>query len=153
MRDLTYPTDRQRNGYFARYAKALFASDALRDHGAEVIALVLFIASEEDRLHYSKAPRYWRKEIMYRFAWNSQKKYAETVKLAETVGLLHVDRATKGSKEATVFWTLTPQWLEPWLTVPNGTTTIKPSTSRSETSPQQAKPNFTGAGKRAGTST
>jgi hypothetical protein len=107
----SYPTDRKRSGYFARFSKALFASDAIRDYGSDVVLLTIFIASREDKLHYSRAPQFWRSELMDRFNKTSPNWFVRVRTVAIDIGLLHYSEATR-TKPGT-YWTLVPEWLKP----------------------------------------
>lgn len=113
-----YPTDRKRSGYLARYLKAIFASNAVGQHGRDVVMLVLFVASREDKLHYSKAPKFWRAELMEQLAITSPKAVITTRQAAVNAGLLHY---IEGSRtKAPLYWTLTPDWLLKYMRhVPN----------------------------------
>lgn len=113
-----YPTDRKRSGYLARYLKAIFASNAVGQHGRDVVMLVLFVASREDKLHYSKAPKFWRAELMEQLSITSPKAIIATRQAAIDAGLL---RYIEGSRiKAPLYWTLTPDWLLKYMRhVPN----------------------------------
>lgn len=106
-----YPSDRKKSGYAIRYIKALTGSDAIRSVGMESVLLCVFIASREDRLHYSKPPQFWRAELMERLGIGSPKALIRIRKAAVDAGLLyHVegDRIHPGK-----YWTMVPNWLLP----------------------------------------
>jgi hypothetical protein len=105
-----YPAkERQNCGYAIRYSKALLDSDAMRHHGRDTVLLVLFIVGREDRLHYKEPPKFWRSEIMERFAIKSPKDYVRIRNAAVNAGLLHY---VEGSRIVpSSYWTLTPRWL------------------------------------------
>ncbi|WP_372718881.1 hypothetical protein [Novipirellula sp.] len=113
QRDTTLPqypsADRKNIGYAIRYIKALMASDAIRDIGMEAVLLCVFVASCEDKLHYAKPPKYWRKEMMNQFGKGSPKDLNRIRKAAEDAGLLHHVPGTR--TKMGVYWTLVPEWL------------------------------------------
>lgn len=113
MDEIQYPTDRKKSGYFARFSKALFASEAIAQHGASVVLLSLFVASREDRLHYSKAPKFWRAELTDRLGFGSFNTLAKVRREAISAGLIHYQEGTRTTPA--VYWTLTPNWLEPFM--------------------------------------
>jgi hypothetical protein len=110
--DPSYPAaERQKSGYAIRYIKALLSSDAIREYGSEAILLAIFIASREDRLHYSKAPQFWRSELMDRFGNGSPKGFLRIRNAAIEAGLIHHIEATRTTPGK--YWTLVPDWLQP----------------------------------------
>jgi hypothetical protein len=106
---MTYPTDRKKTGYAIRFIKALLNSDALRDYGSDVVMLAILIASTEDKLHYSKAPRFWRNELMNRFGKSSPNWFVRVRDSAINAGLIHHTPATR--THSGEYWTLVPDWL------------------------------------------
>jgi hypothetical protein len=109
---MSYPREeRQRTGYAIRYIKALMSSDAIREHGSDAVMLCIFIASREDRLHYSKAPSFWRAELMERIGKKSPKDFLRVRNVAIDAGLLFHKPGTK--KTPGFYWTLVPKWLMP----------------------------------------
>ena len=106
-----YPIDRKNCGYAIRFIKALLNSDAIREHGEDAILLTIFVASREDRLHYAKAPMFWREELMDRFGKGSVNAFLRMRKSAIQAGLIcHIEgtRVKPG-----MYWTLIPDWLRP----------------------------------------
>ena len=107
----SYPTDRKSCGYAIRFIKVLLNSDAIRDFGTEPVMLAIFIASREDRLHYSKPPKFWRSELMDKFGKGSPKDFLRIRNEAVEAGLLFHKEGTK--KTPGLYWTLVPDWLLP----------------------------------------
>ena len=107
----SYPTDRKSCGYSIRYIRALLESDAIRDYGTEAVLLAVFIASREDRLHYSKPPKFWRAELMDKFGKGSPKDFLRIRNEAVEAGLLFHKEGTR--KQPGLYWTLVPDWLLP----------------------------------------
>lgn len=106
---MSYPKDRAGDGFAIRFIKALLASDAIRNYGTEVVMLVIFIVSREDRLHYKQAPRFWRAEIMDRFGWKSPKQFRRVIETATLSGLLHY---TPGNRTCPgLYWVTVADWL------------------------------------------
>jgi hypothetical protein len=72
--------------------------------------LCIFIASREDRLHYTKPPAFWRSELMEKIGNRSPKDFLRVRDVAIQSGLLmHV----KGSRTSPgLYWTMVPEWLE-----------------------------------------
>jgi hypothetical protein len=108
---MNYPTDRKSCGYAIRFIKVLLNSDAIRDFGTEPVMLAIFIASREDRLHYSKPPKFWRAELMDKFGKGSPKDFLRIRNEAVEAGLLFHKEGTK--KTPGLYWTLVPDWLLP----------------------------------------
>jgi len=106
-----YPTDRKSSGYAIRFIKALLNSDAIREFGTEAVLLAIFIASREDKLHYRRAPMFWRAELMDRFGNGSPKGFLRIRNAAIEAGLLHYTEATRTKPGK--YWTLVPDWLLP----------------------------------------
>ena len=107
---MSYPTDRKSCGYFARYTKALFASNAIEKCGRSQVLLAIFIASREDRLHYSEPPAFWREELMRVLSIGSTDTFTKVQKAAIEFGLIH---SIEGSRtKIPIYWTLTPNWME-----------------------------------------
>jgi hypothetical protein len=107
----SYPTDRKSCGYAIRFIKVLLNSDAIRDFGTEPVMLAIFIASREDKLHYSKPPKFWRSELMDKFGKGSPKDFLRIRNEAVEAGLLFHKEGTK--KTPGLYWTLVPEWLRP----------------------------------------
>jgi hypothetical protein len=107
----SYPTDRKSCGYAIRFIKVLLNSDAIRDFGTEPVMLAIFIASREDKLHYSKPPKFWRSELMDKFGKGSPKDFLRIRNEAVEAGLLFHKPGTK--KTPGLYWTLVPEWLRP----------------------------------------
>lgn len=124
----TYPTDRQGCGFFARFAKAIFRSDAIERIGIDAVTLALFVAAKEDGLHYRRAPTIWREEIADRLQLRSPKRVIAARTAAIEAGLIYYSKSYPKSKP--VYWALIPDWLSPFFNVPKRN--IKPG-SRSET--------------------
>lgn len=108
---MEYPSDRKQSGYAIRYIKSLLSSDAIREHGSEAVLFAIFIASREDKLHYSKAPQFWRSELMDRFGNGSPKGFLRIRDAAIAAGLIYHVEATRTKPGK--YWTLVPKWLEP----------------------------------------
>lgn len=106
-----YPTDRTDCGYAIRYIKTLLDSDAIRNHGYEAVLLAIFIASREDKLHYTKSPQFWRAELMDRFGHGSPKGFIRIRTAAVEAGLLHYLEGTRIKPGK--YWTLVPDWMRP----------------------------------------
>jgi hypothetical protein len=106
----SYPTDRKNSGYFARFTKALFASNAVSESGKDAFLLVLFVASIEDRTHYNKPAKLWRSQLMEATAISSPKAILAARSKAIELGLLHYCEGSRTSQP--IYWTLVPSWLE-----------------------------------------
>jgi hypothetical protein len=115
----TYPDDRKRSGYFARFTRGLFASDAISRFGQDAVLLAVYVASREDQLHYRHAPRLWRAEIMTVLNFGSNKRMLAARKTAVDCGLLFYRKRTQ--RKAAEYWTMVPDWM-PWRKsgVPSG---------------------------------
>jgi hypothetical protein len=106
-----YPgQSRQKVGYSIRFIKSLLASDAVREIGADAVLLAIFIASREDKLHYKKAPAFWRGELMDRFGIKSPKDFIRIRDRAVDAGLLHHEKGTRFTPG--LYWSLVPKWME-----------------------------------------
>ena len=107
---MNYPTDRKNSGYFARFTKALFASNAVSETGKDAFLLVLYVASIEDRTHYNKPAKLWRSQLMEATAISSPKAILAARSKAIELGLLHYCEGSRTSQP--IYWTLVPSWLE-----------------------------------------
>ena len=79
----------KRPPHFAiRYLKALLNSDATRMAGRDAVLLTLFIVAREDSLYYSKAPAFWRAEVMRQLQIKSPKDIVRIRNRAIDAGIL-----------------------------------------------------------------
>lgn len=128
-----YPAaERQEIKLFAlTYTKALFRSDGIRIAGRDAVLLAAFIAAREDDLRFRQAPRFWRAEIMDRFAIASPKDFIRIRNRAIEEGLLEYvegDRITPAS-----YWVLIPDWLADHMGDPFPKRNAKPELTSSQT--------------------
>lgn len=126
----TYPTDRKKSQFAIRYVKALFASDAISLHGADVVAFACWIVSLEDKLHYSKPIALWRADVKSKFNIHRNESHSKLIKAAEESGLVHQVDRPKGSRDEMKFWATVPDWLLPYFRNSTGSEngTSQPST-------------------------
>lgn len=128
MTAATYPADRKNSGYFARFAKALFRSDAVARIGADAVLLALFVAAEEDREHYRQPPQIWREQIMDRLQLRSPKRVLSVRSAAVEAGIVHYQPGTRTTPPT--YWTLTPDWLDRHVPKRNAKTATRSETER-----------------------
>jgi hypothetical protein len=106
-----YPPDRKSSGHAVRFTKALFASGAAGRAGDRAVLLVIYVAAQEDRVHYSKPPALWRKQILAELGWASPQQLHKARRRATENGLLQYYPGRKSVPG--VYWTQVPDWLEP----------------------------------------
>lgn len=107
-----YPSEeRQRSGFAIRFIKALMRSNAASEVGIEAVHLCTLVAATEDRLHYKKAPAFWRSELLHRLGKGSPKALLRIRQSAIDAGLLHHEPGTR--TEPSRYWVRVPEWLQP----------------------------------------
>ena len=57
---------KRKSPFSIQYSKALFESPHVEIAGRDAVLLTLFIVAIEDKLFYSKAPAFWRAQLMDR---------------------------------------------------------------------------------------
>lgn len=144
----TYPTDRKKSHFAIRYVKALFASDAISLHGADVVAFACWIVSQEDKLHYSKPIALWRADVKSKFNIHRNEAHSKLIKAAEDSGLVHQVARPKGSRDEMKFWATVPEWLLPYF---RNSTGSENGTSQPSTGSENGTRNGTSGGTSGGT--